>query len=209
MKICNKCKENKELTAFSSNNSATDKLCPTCKACVSAYNKAYREANKQKLQEYHKEYHKANADVITARALKYIEDNREHVQQVTKDRYERNKDQQAAYYVDRYTDPELRQSRADKVRQWKLDNPERVLAQLAYRRARKLQATPKWADKAAILAIYKECVKITKETGIPHQVDHIIPLNGVLVSGLHVESNLQIITAEENNKKNNKFNIDA
>lgn len=197
------------MSAYSSNKTALDKLCPTCKTCISAYNKAYREANKQRLQEYHAEYHVANAQVIRDRANKWREDHREHVLESSKERYQAKKDEQAAYYVERYTDPELRQRRADKVRQWKLDNPERVLAQLAYRRARKLQATPKWADKEAIIAIYKECVKISNETGIPHQVDHIIPLNGVLVSGLHVESNLQIITAEENNKKNNKFNLDA
>ena len=40
-----------------------------------------------------------------------------------------------------------------------------------------------------------------------HEVDHIIPLRGELASGLHVESNLQVITADENRKKNNNYRI--
>lgn len=209
MKICNKCKENKELTAFSSNNSATDKLCPTCKACVSAYNKAYRAKTEEAYKEYQTEYYQANAEVAKARTIKWREDNRERMLAGNKERYQKNKEKQAAYYEEVYQDPEKRKERAERSRQWRKDNPDKLLAQIAYRRAKKLKATPAWADKDAILAIYKECVRLTKETGIQHHVDHIIPLNGALVSGLHVESNLQILTAEENIKKNNKFNLDA
>ena len=196
------------MTAYSSNKTATDKLCPTCKTCVSACNKAYREANKQKLQEYQAEYHQANAERARERTAAHRKQNRADILEKSKARYQDNKERQATYYTEVYQDPEKRKERNERSRQWRKDNPEKLLAQIAFRRAKKLKATPTWADKAAILAIYKECVRITKETGIEHQVDHIIPLNGVLVSGLHVENNLQIITAEENNKKKNKFNLD-
>jgi 5-methylcytosine-specific restriction endonuclease McrA len=46
---------------------------------------------------------------------------------------------------------------------------------------------------------------MTKETGINYEVDHIIPLQGKLASGLHVYNNLQIITQSENRSKNNKY----
>ncbi len=52
--------------------------------------------------------------------------------------------------------------------------------------------------------IYKKAKDLTKQTGISYQVDHFYPLNGENSSGLHVPWNLQIITAEENLKKNNK-----
>lgn len=75
---------------------------------------------------------------------------------------------------------------------------------VAKRKARKLQAIPAWADSKKIDAIYKECSRLTKETGIEHHVDHIYPLKNKYLCGLHVETNLQIITAEENLKKGNR-----
>ena len=75
----------------------------------------------------------------------------------------------------------------------------------AKRRALKASSTPKWANLDKIRSIYLECQLITMKTGIEHHVDHIIPLKGKLVSGLHVETNLRIITASENCKKSNKI----
>jgi len=75
----------------------------------------------------------------------------------------------------------------------------------AKRRALKCNAMPLWADIDKIRSIYIESQRITMETGIEHNVDHIIPLKGKLVCGLHVETNLRIITASENFKKSNKI----
>lgn len=73
------------------------------------------------------------------------------------------------------------------------------------RRAHMLSVTPSWASVDAMEAIYKEAALRTAETGIKWVVDHIIPLRGKTVCGFHVENNLQIITAEENLKKSNRF----
>jgi len=64
---------------------------------------------------------------------------------------------------------------------------------------------PPWADRAAIRKFYAEAIRLTKETGIPHEVDHIIPLKGKTVCGLHVETNLQVIPKTMNQAKRNKF----
>lgn len=77
------------------------------------------------------------------------------------------------------------------------------------RRALKLARIPKWASLDAIQAIYDEAARLTKQTGISHHVDHIIPLQGRLVSGLHVETNLQILPASENLRKYNKHQEQA
>lgn len=75
----------------------------------------------------------------------------------------------------------------------------------AKRRAAKLQRTPPWADQVAIRLIYEEAHARSIETGEPHHVDHDIPLQGELVSGLHVHNNLQVLTGPENIRKSNRF----
>ena len=61
--------------------------------------------------------------------------------------------------------------------------------------------TPKWADKAKIREIY-----VNRPDGC--HVDHIIPLRGKKVSGLHVENNLQYLPIKDNMKKHNTYHID-
>ena len=77
-------------------------------------------------------------------------------------------------------------------------------AQTAKRRAKLLNATPLWADFDAIKVEYQLANWCSEVTGIKYHVDHIIPLRGKLVCGLHVENNLSIIPAKENLSKGNK-----
>lgn len=77
----------------------------------------------------------------------------------------------------------------------------------ASRRTSLLDRFPEWADVKEIKTVYKQAVNMTRETGIMHHVDHIIPLKGKLVSGLHVHYNLQILPAKDNVSKGNKFNV--
>ena len=99
-----------------------------------------------------------------------------------------------------------------KMSQWKKDNPEaetrhkreyrkRNMAKFneyaATRRAAKLNRTPPWADYKAIREFYAGCPK-------GYHVDHIDPLQGKTVSGLHTIENLQYLTASENCSKGNR-----
>jgi hypothetical protein len=86
----------------------------------------------------------------------------------------------------------------NRSREHYLSNKNSYLARNANRRALRLKATPNWANLAKIKEIYANCPE-------NHHVDHIIPLKGELVSGLHVENNLQYLTAKENMQKSNKF----
>jgi hypothetical protein len=95
--------------------------------------------------------------------------------------------------------PEARSFKA-----WAKAHPEKVSIRNLRRRVTKAQATPAWANAAAIAAIYTEAARLTRETGIKHHVDHYYPLKSPLVSGLHVEANLQILTAVQNLRKHNK-----
>lgn len=67
-------------------------------------------------------------------------------------------------------------------------------------------ATPVWADRRKMLAVYRERDRITIETGVKHHVDHVIPIVHPYVCGLNYEGNLRVITAEENQQKSNFFN---
>ena len=77
----------------------------------------------------------------------------------------------------------------------------------AKRRAAKKMRTVPWANSDAIKQIYESAEKMTRETGIVHHVGHIIPMQGALVSGLHVESNLQVLVGSENIRKKNRFEV--
>lgn len=67
------------------------------------------------------------------------------------------------------------------------------------------RATPPWADLEAIRRVYEEAQALTKATGLQHNVDHIIPLKGETVCGLHVEYNLRVMLKEDNMRKGNSF----
>ena len=76
----------------------------------------------------------------------------------------------------------------------------------------KLLRTPKWLTKEdfkLIKQFYILAAEQTKNTGLPWHVDHIIPLRGKFVSGLHVPQNLQIIKGSENIKKQHAFDPGA
>jgi hypothetical protein len=62
-----------------------------------------------------------------------------------------------------------------------------------------------WADHEAIKVIYEGARRISRELGIPHEVDHIIPLKGINVCGLHVEYNLRVVPASVNRRKARSF----
>ena len=76
----------------------------------------------------------------------------------------------------------------------------------AYQRERKVNKLP-WGDKykQEIQSIYEESKRLTEETGVPHEVDHIVPLKGKRVSGLHVPWNLKPTPKEVNRAKRNKY----
>jgi 5-methylcytosine-specific restriction endonuclease McrA len=82
-------------------------------------------------------------------------------------------------------------------------------ARRAKARAALLQRTPPWADLALIREFYAHAQRVTLESGLPHEVDHVIPLQGERVSGLHVETNLRVVPSSVNRAKSNRYEVDG
>lgn len=111
----------------------------------------------------------------------------------------------------------------ERTKRWYLENPDKkktlsksdysknidAYKERAYRRmTRAKQATPPWLSeeqRKLISEFYKISLKLSKGSGVKYHVDHIIPLQGVNVCGLHVPWNLQVLPASENLLKSNKF----
>lgn len=91
---------------------------------------------------------------------------------------------------------------------WKENNKVQVRADTKARRRKHRDATPKWLSrkqKSEIRQIYQIAITMTQTTGEQYVVDHIVPLRGESVCGLHVPWNLRVITQDENLKKSNKL----
>jgi len=81
-------------------------------------------------------------------------------------------------------------TKAEKIRAWAL-----------LRKARIKQATPPWVNPKQIAAVYRLARKRTIETGVPHEVDHIVPIAAPDVCGLHVPWNLRVVPGWFNRRK--------
>ena len=102
----------------------------------------------------------------------------------------------------REANPEFNRAR---MSQWMRENMVRVREKNMRRHAQKVSATPAWARMDKIRLVYEEAERLTKATGVRYEVDHIVPIQGKIVSGLHWEGNLQILTKAENIAKRNRY----
>jgi 5-methylcytosine-specific restriction endonuclease McrA len=138
------------------------------------------------------------------RAEYFANYNRSEAGQAAKQRYyEKNKDAVKARAQARPdADKRLYQQKYQKA------NPDLYKSNTIFRRRRFRDATPKWLtpeQKLEIKLKYRLAIELSRRTGVRHAVDHIVPLQGDSVCGLHVPWNLEVITQVDNLKKSNKL----
>jgi hypothetical protein len=171
-------------------------------AARSAYEKEWRERNKEHRAAVKKAWVQANFEKQSQKQKDWRANNKERVRANLQAYYAVHKEgmlERAKQYYQ-----ETKPERAAAMRKWQRENAGKVNAYCAERNTRKLQASPKWADKDAIKEKYEEAAFLTDILGEPYHVDHIVPLKSPFVCGLHVEFNLQVIPGSENCSKQNR-----
>jgi 5-methylcytosine-specific restriction endonuclease McrA len=160
----------------------------SCRKCLSDATRRYQLRNPAKVKAWtdlaRKKYEERNKEKVAAAKSAWKARNPDAVIAGAKDYYAKHKEQSR----------ELR-------KRWRQEKPWMHAEGQRRRNIGQKKATPAWANLVSIRAIYREAARLTRETGVAHHVDHIVPLRGKQVCGLHVETNLRILTATENIRK--------
>jgi len=191
-KTCSKCGVTKPLTEFYKNAKYSLGVIGHCKSCFlveSSERKRKNRANpefKAKELAYKKEYRKRTVE----QRKQYMSEWRS-----------KNVDKQVAY----------REANKERSRAYNTEYDQRTkaekLARTRKRQTAQLRRTPSWLTDGHYFemeCIYKYCGAL-RAIGLMYEVDHIVPLQGKTVSGLHVPWNLQVIPALDNWAKNNRL----
>ena len=205
-KTCTQCKETKLLNLFRIDSRLKSGIGAWCKRCSA--NATLKSRNKyiEKARESFRKWAAKNPAKETERKLKWARENREKTLEAGRRYYHNNKE--ARKEASKKSRDANKETYAISRKEWRKNNKGYILSVNALRHASKLQRTPKWLtkeDKKKITQIYKQSKHLTETTGEQYHVDHIIPLQGKLVSGLHVPSNLQILHWKDNLAKRHKY----
>lgn len=219
MNQCPRCKQQAELCSSFKTGASLAACCAKCAeelAKKRAYMKEWKSKNADKNRTWSRNWASNNPEKVKAR-LKRPDVRQAAVERV---RQWRQKRPDIASYraaeARKYRASDREKSRAYRRRHYEANkerlslyrsnyikaNPGFNRAAAARHRALMLQRTVAWADLAAIKEFYKNCPP-------DMVVDHIIPLRGKNVCGLHVLSNLQYLTDAENSRKSNRFDYAA
>lgn len=175
-KTCSRCGEAKPLSEFYKKSRNKDGLSAHCKDCQKVWNKSYYSDNKDAERKRHSEWVENNKSHIRQWGFSYRSDKKEKIAEASK--------------------------------KWRKENPDLVSYHSSKSRATKKNATPSWLSVEQlqdIKSMYSTAKKFEKLFNTKYHVDHIVPLRGKDVCGLHVPWNLQILEANLNVQKSNFY----
>lgn len=188
MKVCTKCTISKALADFYNDKRASDGKTSDCRKCHNLIVMVYARANPDKARIATKKWRELNPGACKESNSAWRKANKEKLSENQK-RYASNNPEKIL----------------DNVKKYASANRGKMNAKKALHEAQKIQATPLWSNNSEIGKIYKKAIDQSFLTGERYEVDHIVPLRGKTVCGLHVQQNLQIITKVNNMKKSNSF----
>ena len=203
MKTCTKCAAEKPFDEFTFSKG---KYVAACKKCVREFSAKWYAANKEKALASSKEWFEANKERKHATSKAWDMANKEKRAADAAARYAKNKESILARSRELYyKNIEKERKRGS---EYAKKNAGAHRARVAKYRASKMLRTPSWlteSDKLRINCYYQVAVMRSKESGFDWEVDHIVPLQGETVSGLHVPCNLQVIPKSSNRSKGNRL----
>jgi len=174
-RTCGKCNQTKALTEFKKSKSCSLGRSFTCLDCTKAYNITYRNKNRERLLQADRKRYAKNAEEMKAKAAEHKDRNKEYYLTYNRKYYRLNK--------------------------------QKFLLSNVKRRRGIEKATPDWlsqAQKDQIENKYWLAKDLTAVSGEVYHVDHIVPIQGKNVCGLHVPWNLQVLPADLNLQKGNR-----
>jgi len=202
-KICARCKCTKSLDSFCAQKSTPDGLRPWCRQCMSEYckewstknkdrkkavNDAWVEANKEKSKEVRRNYYEKNKEKITLQNKEWSEAHPEKVKKAKSEWANRN----------------IEYTRVKGRDYWK-KNPEKSKVMVQNRRAMRLASGTKLSYGITTLVLKEQGYKCPGclcdlRTNKRH-IDHYMPL---ILGGLHIDNNIQMLCAPCNLRKSRK-----
>ena len=194
MKQCRVCTELKDDSGFYRRLTSQDGFRSECKACCIVRSKATYREDHERNKEWHREHHREKMELNPNWYAEY---------------YAANKEKMSVYNAKGYRE-RYRAKRLAQAKQWAQDNPGMANANKKAYKVAKINACPPWVRSNPELMwvmsqVYELAVMRSEMFGFPWHVDHVVPLRGKVVSGLHVPWNLQVIPGVDNMSKSNKF----
>lgn len=206
MKKCGMCKLYKDFACFSKDKSRKHGLKNRCKDCAKIEFNNYFKNNSDDIRIRNANWRKNNREKSNKSSYDYRKKNLEKTKQRQSEYRKNNKEkEQIRHRI--YRENNLEKEKL-KISNWQKNNPDKVNAKTAKRTSKRLKACPKWLTEdhiKEILNFYTLAKELTKQTGLAHEVDHILPLQGKNISGLHVPWNLQVLPRSINRSKGNKI----